>query len=410
MSRYRLPALLSLLASVLATLTFPVTGAQASISPLATLQSQFGAYLRLTTAAAAEVRVDVAGLGSFSYHPSYTQPPASNEKLFTAAAALGELGPGFTFRTGVYRSGSMTGSTLVGNLVIVAAGDPTLSSGTLAGLAAAVRSAGIQWVHGEVLLEDTVLGPWGPAAGWRPDFVPTEVGPVTGFSINENGYRTDTAFLANPDAANLGAWRWFLKQAGVVATGSNGLTTVNPATLLPVTAHTSAPLSSIVAGMLTYSDNFYAEDLLERLGDRYGAGTRGNGLTAVQSEAAALRVATGRMYDGSGLSYYDLESPDSIVAWLESVTAQPFFPAFFAGLPVSCRTGTLVGRLCGAWISERIRAKTGTLTGIRTLSGYALTKSGRHVTFSVLLSGISDMAAAQWYLDKAVAQIALFTG
>jgi D-alanyl-D-alanine carboxypeptidase len=57
-----------------------------------------------------------------------------------------------------------------------------------------------------------------------------------------------------------------------------------------------------------------------------------------------------------------------------------------------------------------VRAKTGTLTAVRTLSGFTATPDGRRVVFSVLLAGVRDMTAAQRQLDSAVARLARFTG
>ena len=69
--------------------------------------------------------------------------PASTEKLFTAAVALSELGPGFRWRTTLWASGPVHDSVLHGDLVLEGGGDPTLGmpDGTgLGGLAAAASN------------------------------------------------------------------------------------------------------------------------------------------------------------------------------------------------------------------------------------------------------------------------------
>jgi len=88
--------------------------------------------------------------------------------------------------------------------------------------------------------------------------------------------------------------------------------------------------------------------------------------------------------DGSGLSRHDLVTPRAFVALLQYAAKQPWFPAYFASLPVAGEDGTLSERLKGSGIAGRIHAKTGSVTHVRGLSGYADTPSGRRLIFSLM--------------------------
>ena len=88
--------------------------------------------------------------------------------------------------------------------------------------------------------------------------------------------------------------------------------------------------------------------------------------------------------DGSGLSRHDLVTPRAFVTLLQYAQKQPWFPAYFASLPVAGADGTLNERLKTEKVAGRIHAKTGSVTHVRSLSGYADTVSGRRLIFSFL--------------------------
>jgi D-alanyl-D-alanine carboxypeptidase/D-alanyl-D-alanine-endopeptidase (penicillin-binding protein 4) len=88
--------------------------------------------------------------------------------------------------------------------------------------------------------------------------------------------------------------------------------------------------------------------------------------------------------DGSGLSRHDLVTPRALVAVLEYAQKQPWFGEYYASLPVAGIDGTLDQRMKDSAITGRIHAKTGSVSHVRTLSGYAETAGGRRLIFSFL--------------------------
>ncbi|MBC7912048.1 MAG: D-alanyl-D-alanine carboxypeptidase, partial [Pyrinomonadaceae bacterium] len=87
------------------------------------------------------------------------------------------------------------------------------------------------------------------------------------------------------------------------------------------------------------------------------------------------------LHDGSGLSRLNLVTPEATARLLAAMTKSPAAGVFRDSLPVAGRDGTLRSRLRAA--SERIVAKTGTLTYTSSLSGYAITGEGELLAFSI---------------------------
>jgi D-alanyl-D-alanine carboxypeptidase/D-alanyl-D-alanine-endopeptidase (penicillin-binding protein 4) len=126
--------------------------------------------------------------------------PASNRKLFTCALALDQLGPDFTYRTYLYRTGPVDAAgTLHGNLVIQPQGDPTFNSELFRDAhvppdwifrdwADKVRAAGIRSVAGELIVDCSAwnmadLEPKGWPTRIMQDYYAPQTSPLT---LNEN--------------------------------------------------------------------------------------------------------------------------------------------------------------------------------------------------------------------------------
>jgi D-alanyl-D-alanine carboxypeptidase/D-alanyl-D-alanine-endopeptidase (penicillin-binding protein 4) len=91
--------------------------------------------------------------------------------------------------------------------------------------------------------------------------------------------------------------------------------------------------------------------------------------------------------DGSGLSRHDMVTPRAFVSLLQFTQKQPWFPEYFASLPIAGVDGTLSERMKEAGFSGRIHAKTGSLTHIRGLTGFAdvpVANGSRRLIFSIL--------------------------
>ncbi|MEZ4701617.1 MAG: D-alanyl-D-alanine carboxypeptidase/D-alanyl-D-alanine-endopeptidase [Rhodothermales bacterium] len=121
--------------------------------------------------------------------------PASNAKLFTTAASLDQLGPGFTYTTIGYADGPIENGILKGNLYIRGSGDPVIGgrfnqgdiTRTFREWADTLRSMGIYAIEGDLIGDDDIFEdtPFGP--GWSWDDEPYDYGAeMSGLSFNDN--------------------------------------------------------------------------------------------------------------------------------------------------------------------------------------------------------------------------------
>jgi serine-type D-Ala-D-Ala carboxypeptidase/endopeptidase (penicillin-binding protein 4) len=205
------------------------------------------------------------------------------------------------------------------------------------------------------------------------------------------------------------------KQPGTAASGeASGPATPPkpPGDELPeVASLQSAPLSEIIAVINKVSQNLHAEMLLRELGFAgMGAGTQAAGVAARKAflvEAGVTEKETGYVLeDGSGLARQDLITPQSTVALLRYMWTRPEREAWLASLPTGGVDGSLEHRMTKLSHAERIHAKTGSLSHVVSLSGYAGPLRGRWLAFSILINGATaPPREVSGFLDQVCALI-----
>jgi D-alanyl-D-alanine carboxypeptidase/D-alanyl-D-alanine-endopeptidase (penicillin-binding protein 4) len=176
----------------------------------------------------------------------------------------------------------------------------------------------------------------------------------------------------------------------------------------------SVPLEQIMPAIMKPSQNQIAEVFLRTLGlERAGVGTADSGRRVVERQFAAWKIPSDAFVvrDGSGLSRNDLISPEAIVSILEVMRQSPNFPLFFESLPIAGVDGTIRTRMRDTPAQGNVHAKTGTLSMVRSLSGYVRTADGRLLEFSILCNNWTTPQAAvdrvQDAIGAALAQLRL---
>ena len=321
--------------------------------------------------------------------------PASNAKILTAAAALLELPHDQRITTRVVDGGD-------GQVILVGAGDPTLSAeapgdptfytdpARISDLAGQIRDRGLDVRSVAV---DTTAFP-GPdlAPSWdRGDIAGGNITPISALitdggrldPLDENSPRT-------PDPA---------QAAGQALADALGVTAPVEAAAAPAGAATvasveSAPLVTRVGDMMRFSDNVLAETIAIELSQaKGGPATIAGGTDAIISglreagfdtDGVVLRDASG-LSDENRVPAATLDEVMSAAAGDDHLALRPMLDA----LPIAAGTGTLAGRFDPArnpgagWV----RAKTGTLTEVTSLTGIVQTVDGRVLAFSLMSGG-----------------------
>lgn len=155
-----------------------------------------------------------------------------------------------------------------------------------------------------------------------------------------------------------------------------------------IATRTSPPLSVIGPYFMKASQNFVAEVLFKTLGKSIkGEGSAAAGRAVVLETIGTWGVPADAivMRDGSGLSRYNYVTTGAIVTMLTRMWKNDALRGPFAAtLPVAAHDGTLRSRMRNTWLDAHVQAKTGTISNVRSLSGYLETKSGERVVFSII--------------------------
>ena len=335
--------------------------------------------------------------------------PASNMKIITSAAALTLLGPEYTYKTTFLTNGEVRDSLLDGDLLVIGRGDPTVSdrmrmlaTTVMDALADSVRAHGIRQIGGSIArvgnaFPDSVYG-----YGWQWD----DLGEYYGAGVDElifNEGMAPTKLRPPPDTvrdslysgpardpakAYLDALKDGLVRKGIaVDAGVRDGILPTPMKMDTLFKLSSPALRDILPAMMKKSQNQIAEIMLRTIGlERAGIGTADTARKIVGEQLLAWGVQPDGFLirDGSGLSDNDLLTPETIVRVLDRIQRDTAFATYYNAMPIAGVDGTLDKRMKGTPAEGNVRAKTGTLSKARNLSGYVTTADGERLIFSVL--------------------------
>ena len=204
--------------------------------------------------------------------------------------------------------------------------------------------------------------------------------------------RRESFALPDPNLYAARALRQALADAGIAVAGTTRSTT--DSTLFaqlrlsaPLAEVTSRPLRDWIFPILNTSQNWFSEMLLKQLGRQFGRG--GSWLDGLEVERRflidSIRVDSTQisLSDGSGLASSNLVSPLAFTQILQYIRRHPRYPTFAAALPQAGGAGSLRKRFAGTRLAGRVRAKTGSISRVNSLSGYIELGQNRALIFSV---------------------------
>ena len=357
----------------------------------------------------------------FSVGASTPYTPASTLKLLTTVSALSTLGPDHTFATKVVSTGK-------GSIVLVGGGDPLLAvkqasdypaRATLQTLAASTAKAlKAQGVASVTLGYDASLFT-GPAVNtrWEANYVPEGIAaPTSALWVNEGRISPGMAKRSpSPPLAAAASFQKLLQQYGIKVAAAPKAS-VAPSTAALVAQVKSPTLGQIVEYINLHSDNDGAETLLRHVGIATGnGGSYVGGVKGVRATLTklGLDVSKATIYDGSGLTRAN-KVPLELLAGAVRVAVSKDHPELrhlLSGLPIAGFNGSLRERFTTAGTSTGlglVHAKTGTLTSVHSLAGYARDRTGTLLVFAIASDSVPvpktlDARAA---LDRATAALA----
>lgn len=323
----------------------------------------------------------------YSLNSTQRMRPASCQKLVTSISALNFLGPDYHFVTEVFTMGNIVDGVLQGDMYVVGGMDPLLSTSDLRQLADSLRAMGLKSIKGrlyrDVSKKDDL--PFGLGWCWDDDY-----GPLTALSVD-----------GKDEFCNV--WPGLLRASGIMCNGSC-VDKQRPATASSLRAvqHT---MDEVLVPMMKESDNIYAESMfyqLAFLSGEKGAG-RKQAVSYIQKLISSLGLNTEpyQIADGSGISLYNYLSPLMLSTLLiYAYKTEAIRDHLYFALPIAGVDGTLSKRMLDTPAFQRIHAKTGTVDGVSTLSGYAEAGNGHLLVFSIFNQGVIKSSQGKEFQDQ----------
>lgn len=179
-----------------------------------------------------------------------------------------------------------------------------------------------------------------------------------------------------------------LERRGITVSGSIQVGTT-PSGTREIASHVGR-FDSMLVNLNKISDNLSAENTLKIIGaERRGVpGSARSGIYETKLFLSQFGIDTTKflMVDGSGVSHYNLLTAEMLVQLLTGMAHRPeWFPLFYESLPIAGVDGTLSNRMKGTPAEGNLRAKTGSISGVSTLSGYVKTQDEEMLAFSMLM-------------------------
>ena len=388
--------------------------------------------------------------------------PASNTKLLTTAAVLLKLSENYQIKTPIYYQGN---NTKLSRLHLIGKGDPSLTLDQLKIIANTLKAQGIKQIE-KLILEDNTLPQnyLNPTWEWEDihfDYAPAinqlilnqnaviltlspqEIGqplkiswsdaiagkqwqiinqtrtvasnPSQGISIQgilgksilvltgELGIQSepDVSAIAISDPVRYFAesFQQVLIEAGIQVDQREMVSniSVNPQDKLLLEI-SSSTIQELITETNQESNNLYAEALLNLIQENH------NSLDSLKNILTKLGLDPNSyvLKDGSGLSRQNLVSPAVFVQLLTAMAQSTHGESYRKSLAIAAETGTLKGRFQDTAVAGKLHAKTGTLSGSSSLSGYLDNPNFQPLVFSIL---VNNSEQASPFLRKAIDSI-----
>ncbi|OUC11660.1 MAG: D-alanyl-D-alanine carboxypeptidase/D-alanyl-D-alanine-endopeptidase [Alkalinema sp. CACIAM 70d] len=221
--------------------------------------------------------------------------------------------------------------------------------------------------------------------------------------------------IPNPGNYLVRKFRNLLTQSGIqVKSATLVQRKVAPPGEIPLASVSSPPLSELLYETNQESNNTYAEALLKTLGKQNNSSsgnTIQDGVSVLKTTLTTLGVNANRynLVDGSGLSRGNRVSPEALVQTLQAIAQLPTADLYKRSLPIAGMSGTLKNRFRGTSAQGIVFAKTGTISGAVSLSGYITPKNYSPLVFSILINSSTAPSTVRQAIDEVVVTLTQLT-
>jgi D-alanyl-D-alanine carboxypeptidase/D-alanyl-D-alanine-endopeptidase (penicillin-binding protein 4) len=207
--------------------------------------------------------------------------------------------------------------------------------------------------------------------------------------------------IRDPSRAFGQATAKMLADSGIVASAKASVTSGTCAGNV-FYSYQSKPLSFIVQLMDKYSNNFIADSLVKVLDHEVNrhAGTTAGGMQFIRDELKKIGIdasAKGRHFvTGSGLTDGNQMAAADFIKLLQKIHQEKLYlPEMFASLPIAGIDGTLKRKFVHSEVEDRLRGKTGSLTGVHSFVGVYPNKEGEWIGIAILVNGSREIPEAE---------------
>jgi D-alanyl-D-alanine carboxypeptidase/D-alanyl-D-alanine-endopeptidase (penicillin-binding protein 4) len=370
--------------------------------------------------------------------------PASNMKILTSSAGLLYLEPEYEFKTDLYTDGYVSNDTLFGNLYFVGGCDPDFTTKDFSYFVEEFKSKNVSVIkgnlYGDVSFKDSLY--WGK--GWMWDDDPSSDAPyLSALNLNDNCVEVwfdgkNDSIIISPKTKFVSIKRiqndekltidrnWFDRKNEIIIKGKNDranyyakVNVLNPALYFLIVFKEVLDSNSIkLAGDLNLksnpansdllysfnrkysdvipnlnktSDNLSAEMTLYAIAEKYfgkpAVADSGVQIIGKMIDSLGLDHNNYRVVDGSGVSHYNVVSTELISKLLKYFYDRKpeLFKILYDSFPIAGVDGTLENRMKNTSAQNNVHAKTGSLTGVSSLSGYVYNKRNHLLAFSIMM-------------------------
>ncbi len=393
----------------------------------------------------------------FNYNADKPLNPASVMKVITSSTALSLLGGSYEYKTELFTDRLTQGTAH--NLYVHGAGDPSLVEERLWRIAKDLSIRGVKRVEGDIVIDnsyfegDTFAGQESQAnaraynakitalavnfnsfavtASTLSGIVDAHIDPPTDYfvfshTIKSGGdsitiareFKDGQEIVKASGAISLEKSKyanvidpvqyagttlaWLLKQNGIEFNGKVRSGTASGKKLI---TDKSKPLCLILRDLNKFSNNFTAEMVLKTLAAENAGvpGTTENGAAILKSflQKNGANPQEFEIHNGSGLSRDNKISARTFnQALLTAYKNNRIRSDFMASLAIAGTDGTLKNRLKSPNLIGNVKAKTGTLNDVSSLSGYLETSSGKMLAFTIIANGAGAGSGAYFGLQE----------